>query len=318
LPAQRLSLKSMTGRIHFSLCPVCGSSAIQNILSAKDHTVSGETFPIDECMKCTLRFTQNTAAENVSQYYKSEEYVSHSNSSKGLINRLYYMIRRKTMIIKRRMVEKISGLRSGVLLDVGSGTGTFVKTMKGRGWDVTGLEPDSDARNLAKKEYHLELSGTENIYKFPEKSFDVITLWHVLEHVQDLSSYIKVLSSLLKENGWIFIVVPNYTSFDARVYKECWASYDVPRHIYHFSPVAMETLIKMNGMRIEKYKAMWFDSFYISLLSSKYRNEQLMSRNFRSKGKPGWIFAIWVGIISNLFALFNVKKCSSVIYVIRN
>src|SRR5258705_10385038 len=105
-------------------------------------------------MKCTLRFTQNTPAENVSQYYKSEEYISHSNSSRGLINRLYYMIRKRTMITKRRMVEKISGLRSAVLLAVGSGTGTFVKTMKDRGWDVTGLEADADARNLAKKKYH--------------------------------------------------------------------------------------------------------------------------------------------------------------------
>ena len=221
------------------------------------------------------------------------------------------------MLVKRRLIEKVSKLQSGTLLDVGSGTGTFVKTMQDHGWTVVGLEPDSDARSLAKKEYNIELLEGEKINKLSKESFDVITLWHVLEHVHELSSYIQLLSSLLKENGRIIIAVPNYTSHDARVYKEYWASYDVPRHIYHFSPASMEKLIKMNGLRIEKYKPMWFDSFYISLLSSKYKNGNLPSRKTENRGRAKWIHAIWVGSLSNFFAFFNVKKCSSVIYVIR-
>ena len=303
----------MTGRIHYTSCPVCGSAAIQHVLSAKDFTVSGEIFRINECMNCTLRFTQDVpCAENREQYYKSENYISHSNTSKGLINRLYQMIRKRTMVTKRRMIERTCGFRNGKLLDAGSGTGTFVNTMKEHGWDVTGLEPDAGARNLAKKEYNLELFDENKIYDLPLHSFDVITLWHVLEHIDDLSTYIQQLKALLKTNGRIFIAVPNYTSYDAMVYKNFWAAYDVPRHLYHFSPQSMKFLVEKYGMKIERYKPMWYDSFYISLLSSKYKNNYISE----GKGRVKWLYALWIALLSNLLALINVKKCSSVIYIL--
>ena len=292
--------------IHYTNCPVCGSTEIKNIISAKDHTVSGEVFAIVECNNCTLRFTQDIPdATSIAQYYKSEEYISHSNTSKGLINAIYQFVRTRTIRKKRKLIEKTTDLKSGTLLDIGSGTGSFIHEMKKAGWQVTGLEPDKDARVVAKKLYDLDLSDAKVLFQLSSGSFDVITLWHVLEHVHELAAYMQQLKSLLKQNGKLIIAVPNYTSKDAKIYKEYWAAYDVPRHLYHFSPRSMQELMKRNGLMIQEYKPMWYDSFYISLLSSKYKN-----------GKANLFAAFWNGLSSNLKAIADVKKCSSVIYII--
>ena len=241
----------MNDLIHYSHCPVCDSTEIKYVLTAKDHTVSGKTFDIMECSFCTLRFTQDVPdAASIPLYYKSEDYISHTNTSKGLVNRLYQFIRKRTMVRKRKLVEKCTGIKKGKLLDVGSGTGSFVKEMKENGWQVTGLEPDGDARKVASRQYQIELYDAGEFYRLSPGSFDAITLWHVLEHVHDLSIYIRQLKTLLNEKGKLFIAVPNYTSFDAKVYKEYWAAYDVPRHLYHFSPQSMKLLMEKNGLKV--------------------------------------------------------------------
>jgi 2-polyprenyl-3-methyl-5-hydroxy-6-metoxy-1,4-benzoquinol methylase len=206
---------------------------------------------------------------------------------------------------KRKLVEKITGIKKGQLLDVGSGIGSFVNEMRRHGWNVNGLEPDEQARNAAKQLYQVKLEAANEFYKLPSGSFDAITLWQVLEHVHDLHAYIRQLKTLLKEKGKLFIAVPNYTSKDAAIYKEYWAAYDVPRHLYHFSPRAMQVLIEKNGLKLLQLKPMWYDSFYISLLSSKYK-----------KGKTNFFTSLWNGIRSNLKAVKDTKKCSSVIYII--
>jgi 2-polyprenyl-3-methyl-5-hydroxy-6-metoxy-1,4-benzoquinol methylase len=296
----------MSNLIHYTHCPVCGSTDIVPCLSAKDYTVSAETFVVVECHSCTLRFTQDVPdAAAILPYYRSEEYISHTNTSKGLINRMYQHVRRQTMRRKRKLVSQVTGLKEGTILDIGSGTGTFVQAMKQAGWEAKGLEPDVSARELAKKVHDLELSGMEEFLKLPVRGFDAITLWHVLEHVDDLSAYMQQLEKLLKENGKLIIAVPNYTSKDAEIYKEYWAAYDLPRHLYHFSPHSMEMLIKKNGLKLLQVKPMWYDSFYISLLSSKYKN-----------GKANLFAAFWIGLRSNLKAMGDAKRCSSVIYII--
>ncbi len=296
----------MSSTIHYTHCPVCGSGDIRIVLSAADHTVSKEKFPVAECGGCTLRFTQDVPGpECIAPYYQSEDYISHTNTSKGLINRLYQFVRNRTMVSKQKLVQRSTGLSRGNLLDVGSGVGTFVHVMKQTGWNVTGLEPDAGARKVAAQVYNTILTDIGQFYDLPQGSFDAITMWHVLEHVHELQRYIRQLKALLKENGKLFIAVPNYTSKDAAAYKEHWAAYDVPRHLYHFSPRSIEVLMEKNGMKVEAYKPMWYDSFYISLLSSKYKS-----------GKPNLVTAFFNGLGSNLAALGNVKKCSSVIYVI--
>jgi 2-polyprenyl-3-methyl-5-hydroxy-6-metoxy-1,4-benzoquinol methylase len=296
----------MNERIHYTHCPVCNSADIKDVLQVKDYTVSGELFTIAECRSCTFRFTQDVPDENtIGPYYKSEDYISHTNTAKGFINRLYHAVRKKTIAGKRKLVERSTGIKAGKMLDVGSGIGSFVNEMKQQGWEAMGLEPDADARKVAKDLYNLELADTGQFYQLPVNYFDAVTLWHVLEHVHDLSKYIQQLKALLKEKGKLFIAVPNYTATDAAVYKEYWAAYDVPRHLYHFSPRSMQALMEKNGLKVLQYKPMWYDSFYVSLLSSKYKN-----------GKTNWVAAFWNGLRSNLSAIGDNKKCSSVIYVI--
>jgi len=296
----------MSQRIHYTHCPVCGSDRINEVLTAVDHTVTKETFAIWQCADCSLRFTQDIPdAASIGPYYKSEEYISHTNTSKGLVNKIYQLVRKKTMDNKRKLVEKYTGLTKGSLLDMGCGIGTFLHTMKEGGWQVTGLEPDADARKAGEQLYAIDILPADHFQLLSPASFDAITLWHVLEHVHALHEYVEQLKQLLKPGGRLFIAVPNYTSKDAAAYKGHWAAYDVPRHLYHFSPKAIDTLMSRHGLRVGAYLPMRYDSYYISLLSNKYRT-----------GRSGWLSAVWNGWASNRQAAADIKKSSSVIYVI--
>ena len=296
----------MANQIHYTLCPVCGSAGISEVFKVKDNTVSQEYFEIDHCRNCQLRFTQNSPTEDsIGAYYKSEDYISHTDTSKGVVNRAYRLVRNFSINQKRNLVEKSTGIKKGHLLDVGSGTGHFAAAMREAGWEVMGLEPDEGARTVASKQHSLKLLSPDELFNLPEKKFDAITLWHVLEHVHELKKYIQTFRRILTDNGQLFIAVPNYTSYDAEKYKEYWAAYDVPRHLYHFTPHTMQWLMKESGLNIKTVKPMWFDSFYVSLLSSKYKN-----------GNTEWVSAFWTGLVSNFKAMKDVKKCSSVIYVI--
>jgi len=291
--------------ISYSACPSCGQKNIAFVFSVKDYTVSHEQFEIWECQNCTLRFTQNVPEENaIAAYYQSENYISHSDTSEGLINKLYHKVRIRTLANKKKLVEHLTAKSAGSILDVGCGTGAFLHIMQHAGWKITGLEPDETARKKAQELYQLNLESSEKLFSLPAESFDAITLWHVLEHVHSLHDYIDQLKKLLKPGGRLFIAVPNYTSYDESIYKEFWAAYDVPRHLYHFSPKAMETLLERHGMKIKLMKPMWYDSFYVSMLSEQYKS-----------GKSNVVKAFANGAISNLKAIGNVKKCSSVIYV---
>lgn len=296
----------MSAIIHYQHCPVCGSSDTEPVLKARDHTVSGETFEIRECHSCLLRFTQDVPGpEAIQPYYKSENYISHTNTGKGLINRVYRVVRKHTLKKKRRLAEEVSGLKKGVLLDIGSGTGSYVREMQEAGWEVTGLEPDPGARQVALQQFGVQLVESQILFSLPPDRFDVISLWHVLEHVHDLHRYFDQMKKLLKENGRILVAVPNYTSFDATLYGSSWAAYDVPRHLYHFSPASMKFLAEKHGFRLLDMHPMWYDSFYISMLSSRYIH-----------GKTNLLASFFNGLRSNRKAWKNPGKCSSVIYVL--
>jgi 2-polyprenyl-3-methyl-5-hydroxy-6-metoxy-1,4-benzoquinol methylase len=296
----------MNTRYSYSDCPVCRSNKISPVLTAVDYTVSKEEFSIWHCDNCSLRFTQSIPEQSgIGRYYQSAEYISHSDTGKGIINRLYHIVRKRTLAGKRKLIQNSTGLRKGHILDVGAGTGAFLNEMKTAMWSTTGIEPDTGAREMAKKLYNLELGDPHTLFDLPQDNYDAITLWHVLEHVHDLNGYIVRLKKLLKSTGKLFIAVPNYTSHDAAAYGQYWAAYDVPRHLYHFSPESMQRLMEVHGLKIIAHKPMWYDSFYVSLLSSKNKN-----------GKPGFLGAVSTGLVSNFSAFFNVKKCSSVIYII--
>ena len=294
----------MSLQVNYTYCPVCKNNAFDPVLIAADNTVTKESFTIAECSMCGLRFTLNAPAEAaIYKYYQSSAYISHSNTKRGIINLLYHGARFFTMMSKERLVKKESKRQVGMLLDIGSGTGTFAHTMERAGWSVTGLEPDPEARALAVKKYNCDIYPSEDLFRLPAETYSVITMWHVLEHVHQLDDYIKRIKELLAPNGKLIVAVPNYTSKDAAVYGADWASYDVPRHLYHFSPKSMRILMKRHGLRVVKTRRMWLDSFYISLLSEKNRNGSFLR-------------GLWNGFSSNITALIRREKCSSLIYVI--
>ncbi|TBR19782.1 MAG: class I SAM-dependent methyltransferase [Chitinophagaceae bacterium] len=295
----------MRNKVQSAICPICNSSNTQFALAAKDFTVSGEEFNISECKQCSFWFTQNAPDELlISNYYNSKNYISHTNSSAGLINKLYQIIRKNTICKKQKLIEKITNKGNGNLLDVGSGTGFFAGTMKKAGWNVVGIEPDENTRKLALELNNVELIDANIFFQLLPNQFDVITLWHVLEHVHSLKPYVQKLKELLKQDGKLVIAVPNHDCFDAKFFKQYWAAYDVPRHLYHFNFESLNLLIENEGMRLEKIKPMWFDSFYISLLSSKYKY-----KNTR------WMLALMVGLWSNVLALIHPKRCSSLVFI---
>ena len=287
-------------------CPVCSGKEFFTFLTCTDFFVSQEEFQIKQCSSCGLKITENVEDEkNIGRYYQSEQYISHSNTSQGLINRIYHGVRKWMLGRKRKLVENITGLKSGQILDEGAGTGIFQNEMKRHGWQVTGTEKSNDARQFAKTEFNLGIFPSENLFTLTENHFDVITLWHVLEHIQLLNENMEFFRRLLKENGKLVIAVPNHDSYDARHYKQFWAAWDVPRHIWHFTPRPMNRLAKNHGFTITGIYAMSFDPFYVSLLSEKYK-----------KSKVAFLKGFFFGKISWLNSVFKPGKCSSVIYVL--
>ena len=292
--------------ITYNVCPCCGSPEIVPKLSVKDYVVSGQEFEIWECNECSARFTQHVPGEQwISGYYQSEGYISHTDTKKGFINSLYHIIRKRTLGEKKKLMEHAIGAHEGTLLDIGAGTGAFCRYMKNAGWKVVGLEPDDATRQRAYEIYGLLLYTTSELFVLRSGSYDAITMWHVLEHVHELHKYVEQVKNLLKAEGKAFIAVPNYNSYDASKYQEFWAAYDVPRHLYHFSPRSMRLLLEKHGMRVIDIKPMWYDSFYVSLLSEQYK-----------AGKSNHLEAFTTGIRSNIKAIMNKEKCSSLIYII--
>ena len=296
---------SEINKVHYTNCPVCNSDHINPLLTVKDHSVSKQDFVVWQCGNCSLRFTQDIPDEaSIGRYYQSADYISHSNTNKGLVNKLYQGVRNYTLDQKANLIISQT-VKHGNILDLGAGIGAFLNTMKKKGWEISGIEPDAGARQQAKNLFNIDLNETNSLNGLPEKSFDAITLWHVLEHVHQLHTYVEKLRSLLKPDGKLFVAVPNYKSVDSSIYKLYWAAYDVPRHLYHFTPKAINNLMAQHGLKVIAKKPMWFDSFYISLLSSQYKN-----------GKTSWIGAAASGLRSNLKALLDKDYCSSITYII--
>lgn len=288
-----------------SECPVCDKSEFSPFLNCTDFFVTKEEFKIKQCNYCGFKITENIADEkNIGKYYQSQEYISHSNTSKGLVNGAYHQVRKFMLGQKRKIVEKAAGISKGTILDVGTGTGFFLNQMKEHGWNVNGTEKSREAREFAKNEFGIGIQESEQLFQIKEKQYDAITLWHVLEHIHRIDENMKAFVKLLKPNGKLIIAVPNHDSYDAQHYKEFWAAYDVPRHIWHFSPGQMKIFGEKYNLKITQIKTMPFDSFYVSMLSEKYKKSGL-----------GMLKGLIHGKISWLQSLMNAKKCSSVIYV---
>lgn len=289
------------------ICPVCKGTVFTDFLQCRDHFVSGEEFFLKECSGCGLKITYHAPdEESIGPYYQSEKYISHSDTNRGLVNRLYHLARNYMLGQKHKVVCKSSGKKTGRLLDFGAGTGYFAGFMKKNGWEVDGIEKSAEARNFALAEFGLTLKPAEDLCQIEENSCDVVTLWHVLEHIQDPGKNIRAIRRVLNPDGTLFIALPNHESFDAQHYKDFWAAYDVPRHLWHFAPGQVERIFERNGFRMIQKHRMPLDAFYISILSEKYKKSSL-----------GLIKGIYYGKISWLVSLFDKNRCSSVIYVFK-
>ncbi len=289
-----------------SKCPVCDSLNMGPYLNCKDYTVSKEVFQITRCNDCSFLFTNPRPIQaEIGKYYQSEDYISHSNTKKGIFNKLYQYIRNITIDQKLSVISHY--VSRGTLLDIGCGTGEFLNYCNSKGWETIGIEPGTEARNNAIKNYSLAVHEESYINTIENDSFDVITLWHVLEHVHELNNRVGELARIIKDNGILIIAVPNHTSYDANKYKEFWAAYDLPRHLYHFSPKTITQLFKKNQLDLIKILPMKFDSYYVSMLSEKYKT-----------GKLNYLKAAAMGLLSNMNAgRRNTNSYSSQIYIFK-
>jgi 2-polyprenyl-3-methyl-5-hydroxy-6-metoxy-1,4-benzoquinol methylase len=293
--------------VHHSVCPLCSSEKIGLLFICTDHFVSKKDFGLFKCSECSFRFTQDYPEEaDIAGFYDSESYISHSDTSEGFSNKLYRVARNIMLGVKKNHVSEITGLKTGSVLDIGSGTGYFLATMMKAGWSAEGIEINEKARQFSRSHFGLEARPPHTIASLESGSFDCITLWHVLEHFHDPDKYFSEIYRLLKPEGFCIIALPNSGSYDAEHYKSFWAAWDVPRHLWHFSPESFRLFAGKTGFRLEKRKTLPLDVFYISILSEKYKGSVLSFIK-------GMAVAIWFALLS----FFNKKKSSSIIYILR-
>ena len=288
-------------------CPICDSNESKVHLKSRNFRVNDHTFDVKECTKCTFRYTSPLPELNeIGEYYDTENYISHTGTKKGLINTLFHMVRFITLRSKYRLLKKVSNGKKH--LDIGAGNGVFLDFMKEKGWDVEGVELDDTSRAAIEKNTGLNIATTVNDNVETEE-YDVITMWHVLEHVYELKKDIKTIKQKLKKDGSLVVAVPNCGSYDEKRYQEFWSAYDLPIHLYHFRPDNIKDLFAQFDMEVVDMKPMKFDSYWISLESEKYKNNQKNSLGVLIKG-------FFFGLVSNLKA--KKGQYSSQIYIIKN
>lgn len=286
-----------------TLCPVCNKQNLSKVHTCKDHSTSKEDFTIVCCDECTFTFTNPSPEdENLDAYYVSDKYISHTNTTKSFFEKLYQLVRKYTLGQKLNLIMQFSNKKNH--LDIGCGTGEFLNACKLNGFKVTGIEPSKIARNQAIKNYSLDVLENTNLKQFEGACFETISMWHVLEHIPNLNDTIEQLERILVANGSVIVAVPNLKSWDAKYYKQYWAAWDVPIHLWHFSKESIEPLFKKWNFKLVKTKPMLFDSFYVSVLSEEYKT-----------GRKNFLKGFIIGLISNIAALVSKNGHSSTIYV---
>ena len=281
-------------------CGICKGSAIKKHIKGKDHNATEEIFSVVECKNCGYRFTSPRPKEKfIGKYYKSKNYISHNSTKKGLINKIYHIVRKYQFYKKNKLIEKHSKTGGKKILDIGCGTGDFLNYMQIKKWEISGIEKDEGARKIATEKNNISIN--RDMLNLKEKNkYDVITMWHVLEHIYDAQTYIEKICKIIKKEGVIVIAVPNSNSYDAIKYKENWVAYDLPIHVSHFRKNDIQNIANKNNLKLKHIEPMFFDAYYISILSSRKKGESVV------KG-------IWNGFKSNIKAK-KEKEYSSLMY----
>jgi 2-polyprenyl-3-methyl-5-hydroxy-6-metoxy-1,4-benzoquinol methylase len=296
--------KKINKMLNIKQCPLCANTQFIEKTVCEDFYVTHEKFLLCQCNQCGFVFTQNTPeGEECEKYYNTENYISHSDTHKGFFNKAYHIVR--IITLRQKIKIATAGKKTGSLLDVGCGTGYFAGKLSQKGWNVTGIEPSSIAAEIAREKFGIKVLSSESIHKLENRQFDVITLWHVLEHIDSLEDMMISFQCLLKEQGKLIVALPNINSYDASKYKNHWAAYDVPRHRWHFSPETFANLALKYGFSIKKIISMPFDVFYISILSEKYQ-----------KHRFAFLRGVCFGLRSFSACIFHKRKSSSLIYIL--
>ena len=284
-------------------CPICNSIDFAGKIQCVDHTKSKEVFKIVSCETCGFTLTNpRPNNEELPEYYKSDMYISHTNKTDGVFNWIYQKVRAYSIKRKLSLLKTLN--KDGTHLDVGCGTGEFLNACKNSGLRTKGIEPSSSARKQAVKNYQLSISKDTNLKQYSDSEFNSISMWHVLEHIPNLNETVAETKRILKPDGKIIIAVPNHNSWDAKYYKEYWAAWDVPIHLWHFSKNTINKLFKKHDFRMIKTKPMIFDSFYVSLLSEEFIS-----------GRKNFLLGLIIGLISNVIGVFTKKGHSSTVYI---
>jgi SAM-dependent methyltransferase len=303
---------SKTGRktrrmVQTNSCPICSCGSMGHFLNCTDHLVSGKNFELSRCISCGFIFTASPPdKKDIGSYYESDDYISHSDSDITFLDKAYQEVRKIMLARKRKLVIRKSGRSCGKILDIGCGTGHFLNEMKISDWDVTGVEINKKAREYAASRFGLKVFPPENLRSLPDKEFDCITLWHVLEHFHEPYDYFADIKRLLKPGGVLLTALPNSESFDALHYGKEWAAFDVPRHLWHFNPSTFSLFAEKAGFKITSLRVLPFDVFYISILSERHKGSAFPS-----------LSGLTIGIIYFFFSLFNRKRGSSIVYTLK-
>lgn len=254
-------------------CPWCGSDKAQINLWLKDEFLTKEDFHICECLNCGLLYTMpRPDKEKLGNYYKSEEYYSHQENKKGFIPKIYERVKKTNLKYKYKIAT--AGIEIGKMLDIGCGVGDFLHTAETHGWECIGVEPSEEAKEIARQRTKAKIIESNELENLPDHSFDIITMWHVLEHVENLKWQVEQLQRLIKPTGRIIIALPNYKSYDGQYYKEKWAAYDVPRHLNHFDKTTLSKIFRTKWLRLTKIEKLKWDAYYISYMSEQYKLHQ--------------------------------------------
>jgi|TARA_B110000444_G_scaffold17376_1_gene14773 2-polyprenyl-3-methyl-5-hydroxy-6-metoxy-1,4-benzoquinol methylase len=292
--------------INLKKCTYCKYEKNNHFLESKDYSTSKEIFNIVKCEKCNLLYTNPRPKEkDIGKYYLSENYISHTNETKGIFNFMYHTVRKYAIYSKTKLLAQNSII--GKHLDIGSGTGEFLNACKKRGYKCLGIEPSNIARENSEHNFDLDISEDTDLQHLKKNAFDSISMWHVLEHVYDLDDTVKNLSRIINKNGTLIVAVPNHMSFDAKFYKKFWAAWDLPIHLNHFNVETITKIFEENNFDLKKKKGMIFDSFYVSLLSNQYKS-----------GRKQYLKGFLIGLISNISAFFKLSEYSSTIYIFKS
>ncbi|MDQ3142054.1 MAG: class I SAM-dependent methyltransferase [Bacteroidota bacterium] len=275
-------------------------------MKIRDYAISGDPFDLQKCENCSVVITANPPAEvDIEPYYRGDHYISHTDTKNGLIYKIYHIVRNWMLFRKKQLVSKLGSQKR--LLYIGCGTGYFLQYMKKKGYEVRGIEKIDAAKSYAENEFDLTVHYPEVLFKNNILgTFDFVTMWHVLEHLYEPSKYLQAIHNVLNEHGFLILAVPNYTSYDAAYYKSYWDGYDVPRHLWHFSPKSMELLLSKHNFQLKEIHRLPFDAFWVSTLSEKWKGNK-------------WylVFGFCVGLVSTVISWLNIKRTASLIYVFK-